>query len=100
LWRAHRSPAWQPGDHGDGTLGAMTEPAPLSRREPRPFPLHWLVDSAVAFLAIVLVALMWEIGLGAIVIAALVMGLVAAPFTRNLEAKALAAREASSDGGD
>jgi hypothetical protein len=76
------------------------QPAPLPRRDPRPFPVHWLVDSAVAFLAIVLVALMFEIGLGAIVIAALVLGLVATPFTRNLEAKALAARDAAADGGD
>jgi hypothetical protein len=76
------------------------QPAPLPRRDPRPFPVHWLVDSAVAFLAVVLVALMWEIGLGAIVIAALVVGLIAAPFTRNLEAKALAARDAAADGGD
>ena len=78
----------------------VDEPAPLPRRDPRPFPVHWLVDSAVAFLAVVLVALMFEIGLGAIVIVALVLGLVAAPFTRNLEAKALAARDAHADGGD
>ena len=78
----------------------MSDPAPLPRRDPRPFPLHWLVDSAVAFLGIVLVALMFEIGLGAIVIAALVIGLIAAPVTRNLEAKALAARDAAADGSD
>jgi hypothetical protein len=74
--------------------------APLPSRDARPFPVHWLVDSAIAFLAIVLVALMFEIGLGAIVIAALALGLVAAPFTRNLEAKALAARDAAADGSD
>jgi len=78
----------------------VSDPAPLPRRDPRPFPLHWLVDSAVAFLGIVLVALMFEIGLGAIVIAALVIGLIAAPVTRNLEAKALAARDAAADGSD
>jgi hypothetical protein len=78
----------------------MTEPAPLPRRDPRPFPVHWLVDSAIAFLAVVLVALMFEMGLGAIVIMALLLGLVAAPFTRNLEAKALAARDADAERGD
>jgi hypothetical protein len=62
--------------------------------------VHWLVDSAIAFLAVVLVALMFEMGLGAIVIMALLLGLVAAPFTRNLEAKALAARDADAERGD
>jgi hypothetical protein len=61
---------------------------------PRPFPVHWLVDSAIVFLAVILVALMFEIGFGAVIIASLVVGLAAAPFTRNLEAKALAKREA------
>jgi hypothetical protein len=78
----------------------VAEPTPLPRREPRPFVVHWLIDSAVAFLAVVLVALMFEIGLGAIVIAALVLGLVGAPFTRNLEAKALARRDAPANGSD
>jgi hypothetical protein len=72
----------------------MTEPvAPLPRREPRPFPVHWLVDSAVVFLAVILVALMFEIGFGAVIIASLAVGLLAAPFTRRLEAKSLARRK-------
>ncbi len=72
----------------------MTEPAPLPHREPRPFAVHWLVDSAVVFLACVLVALMFELSFVTVILAALLVGLVVAPFTRRLEARALAQRKA------
>lgn len=62
--------------------------------------MHWLVDGAISFLVIILPALMWEVNLGAIIIASLIAGLVAAPFTRGVEGRALDARaEAESDEG-
>jgi hypothetical protein len=70
----------------------VEDAAPPPRREPRPFTVHWVIDSAIAFLASVLVALMFEIDLGAIIIGSLLVGMVAAPFTRSYEARALERR--------
>lgn len=65
----------------------------LPARPPRPFAVHWLVDAAVAFVAVVLVALFWGVPLVPLAIAALVVGAIAAPFTRRAEIRGLAARE-------
>lgn len=74
----------------------MPDPAPaLPPRPPRPLVVHWLVDAAVAFVAVVIVALFWGVPLVPLAIAALVVGLVAAPFTRRAEIRGLAAREAA-----
>lgn len=76
----------------------MTGPSPtpaLPPRPPRPFAVHWLVDAAVAFLAVVIVALFWGVPLVPLAIAALLVGLVAAPFTRRAEIRALTARDAA-----
>lgn len=70
----------------------MTDRPALPPRPPRPFAVHWLVDAAVAFLAVVLVALFWGVPLVPVGIAALVVGALAAPFTRRAEIRALAAR--------
>jgi membrane protein implicated in regulation of membrane protease activity len=70
----------------------LTEPAPLPHREPRPFAVHWLVDSAVVFLACILVALMFDLSFVSVILASLLVGLLVAPFTRRLEARALAQR--------
>ena len=80
----------------------MTEPTvpPLPPRDPKPFAVHWLVDAAVAFLAVVIVALFWGVPLVPLAIAALVVGAVAAPFTRRAEIRGLEARRAATDGGD
>lgn len=72
----------------------MTGPPP-STRPPRPFAVHWLVDAAIAFLAVVVVALFWGVPLVPLAIGALGVGLIAAPFTRRAEIRGLAAREAA-----
>ena len=64
-------------------------PAP---RPPQPFVVHWLVDSAVAFLVIVLPAWFVGIPIVASVAAATLIGLAFAPTTLRREAEALDAR--------
>jgi len=64
----------------------------MPARPPRPVAVHWLVDSAVAFCVIAIVALFFGMSIWAIVIAALVLGALATPFTRRAEERALAAR--------
>ena len=54
--------------------------------------MHWLVDSAVAFLLVAIVALFLGAGLWVIVIASMVLGAAAAPSTRRAEQRALARR--------
>lgn len=68
-------------------------------RDPRPALVHWGVDSAVAFLLIAFLA--WIIGfpLWVIIVAALILGGLAVPFTRDLESRMLEDAE-KSDGGD
>lgn len=79
--------------------GSSPTPA-LPPRDPKPFAVHWLVDAAVAFVAVVIVALFWGIPLVPLAIAALVVGAVAAPFTRRAEIRGLAARRAAADDDD
>jgi hypothetical protein len=55
--------------------------------------VHALVDGAVAFLLVAFLALLFGIPLVAVAIVALVVGFVAAPWTRRAEIRALAARE-------
>jgi hypothetical protein len=54
--------------------------------------VHFGVDAAVAFLAILVLGLIFGAPLVAIAIVALVAGAIAAPFTRRAEERALAAR--------
>lgn len=74
--------------------------AGLPVRPPRPFAVHWLVDAAVAFVAVVIVALFWGVPLVPLAIAALVVGAIAAPFTRRAEIRGLEARRALLAGDD
>jgi len=67
-------------------------PPPLPSRPPRPLAVHWLVDAAVVFVAVLVVALLLGIPLLPLAGGALVVGLVAAPFTRRAEIRALEAR--------
>jgi len=55
--------------------------------------VHWLVDSAVVFLLVLIVALFLGASLWGVVIAALLIGLPLAPWTRRAEERALARRE-------
>jgi hypothetical protein len=64
----------------------------LPARDPRPFVIHFLVDSAVCFLGILILGLIWGIGWAVLLVTSLVVGAVAAPFTRRAEERQLAAR--------
>jgi type III secretory pathway component EscV len=72
------------------------EPHRLPPRPPRPLFVHWAIDTAVAGLAILFLGLITGFSIVTIVVTAAILGLVAAPFTRRAEIRALAARE--SDG--
>jgi len=73
-------------------MSSPAPPPPLPPRPPRPVGVHFLVDSAVAFLAIVVVALIIGFPFWLIVVLALALGAAFAPFTRRAEPRALAAR--------
>jgi len=70
-------------------------PAPdaLPPRAPRPLIVHFGVDSAVAFLALVVLGLIVGVPWGITAIVALVIGAVACRYTHRAEVRALAARE-------
>ncbi len=77
-----------------------SEPSsPLPPRPPRSLAVHFAVDTAVAFLAILVLGLI--LGLSLLVIAAIsiIIGAVVAPSTRRAEVRALAARERREHGG-
>ena len=75
----------------------VIEPEPtfpqLPPRPPRSFAIHWLVDAAILFVGVLFLALIAGIPLVPLAIVALVLGAIAAPFTRQAEIRALAARE-------
>ena len=68
------------------------EPAALPDRPPRSLLVHFGVDSAVAFLALIMLGLIFGVPWGVVAGLALMIGAVAARFTRQAEARALAAR--------
>jgi hypothetical protein len=74
------------------------QPPALPDRPPRSLLVHFGVDSAVAFLALVMLGLLLGIPWGIVAVVALVIGAVAARFTRQAEARALAARRQQSSG--
>ena len=73
-------------------------PRPLPDRPPRPLIVHWAIDTAVAFLLTVIVALFLGASLIIVAIAAAVAGFFLAPWTRSLEARGLARRRERADG--
>ena len=68
----------------------------LPARAPRSLLVHFGVDSAVAFLALIMLGLMVGVPWGVVAIVALVIGAIACRFTRRAEMRALAARENAS----
>ena len=70
------------------------EPAPL-RTEARTLGVHWAVDTAVAFLAAIIVALFFGIPWWVVLIAAAIVGAIVAPRTHAIDERACAARRAA-----
>ena len=75
-----------------------TDPSPpapgaLPPRAPRPLIVHFRVDSAVAFLALVFLGLIFGVPWGITAFVSLAIGAVACRYTRRAEIQALAARE-------
>ena len=70
-----------------------TGPIRLPPRSPRSLFVHWAIDSAVAILAILFLGLIAGFSLMTILVTGVILGVVAAPFTRRAEIRALAARE-------
>lgn len=64
----------------------------LPARPPRSLLVHFGVDSAVAFLALVMVGLIVGVPWGITALVALVLGAIACRYTHRAEARALAAR--------
>ena len=77
----------------DATTGDGPSPRPL-RTEPRPLVVHFLVITAVAFLATILVGLFLGATWWAVLIVAAVIGACVAPVTRRADERAMAARRA------
>ena len=71
---------------------------PLPPRAPRPLAVHFAVDGAVAFLGMIVVGLILGASIVVVAVVAIVVGALAAPFTRRAEARALAARPAPRSG--
>jgi hypothetical protein len=57
--------------------------------------VHWVVDTAVVFLATIIVGLFLGASWWAVLVAAAVIGSIAAPVTRRADERAMAARRAS-----
>ena len=72
---------------GDG----FGTPPPL-RTTARPAVVHFLIDSAVAFLALILVGLFLGVPWWGVGLASLVVGVLAARYTRRADVRAMAAR--------
>jgi hypothetical protein len=67
--------------------------SPLPPRPPRSLLVHFVVDTAVTFLAVFVLGLILGIPILVIAGISIVIGAVAAPSTRRAEIRALAARE-------
>jgi hypothetical protein len=75
-----------------------TEPTPLPDRPPRALIVHFGVDSAVAFLALFVLGFFFGVPWGITAVVALVIGAIAARYTRRAEVRALAARREQAGG--
>ena len=74
------------------------QPPALPDRPPRSLLVHFGVDSAVAFLALVVLAFFFGVPWGITAVVALVIGAIAARYTRRAEVRALAARREQAGG--
>ena len=71
----------------------------MNPREPHPLSTHVAVDTAVAFLGILVLGLILGLSLLVIVAIAIIAGVCLAPYTRRTELRQLAARDdVDSDG--
>jgi len=59
--------------------------------------MHVAVDSAVAFLAILVLGLIWSLSIGVIIAIALLTGIGLAPWTHRTEVRQLADRRRTDD---
>jgi hypothetical protein len=77
------------------TTDPIPPPAPdaLPPRAPRSLLVHFGVDSAVAFLALVMLGLIVGVAWGVTAVVALVIGAIACRYTHRAEVRALAARQ-------
>jgi hypothetical protein len=64
----------------------------LPGRDPNPLLVHIAIDTAIAFLVLVIVLLILGVSIWVILGASVVVGVCAAPFTRQAEVRALAER--------
>lgn len=79
----------------------MTQEEPevqLPRRDARSLLVHFAVDAAVIFLAVVLVLFFLDVSIWVVAMIAVILGAVAAPFTRRAEERGLARRYATGGG--
>ena len=79
----------------DATRGDGSAPQPL-RTEPRPLVVHFLVITAAAFLALIIVGLFLGAPWWAVLIVAAVIGAAVAPLTHRADERAMADRRAAS----
>ncbi len=68
-------------------------PPPLPSRPPRSLFVHWAIDSAVAFLALLVLGLILGASIVIVAVVAVVIGVAVAPSTRRAEMRGLAERE-------
>jgi len=68
------------------------DPTPPGPRSPHSLGLHVAVDTAIAFLAIVVLGLIIGVSIGVLIAAAIVAGCCVAPLTRRTEVRQLGAR--------
>lgn len=82
-----------PAPPGPESPPEVLPPVLAPMREPKSFSVHWGVDAAVCFLALVIVLWIF-LGVPILVVVAvsLLVGLAAAPVTRNLERTGLTDR--------
>jgi len=78
----------------ESTTGDGEAPPPL-RTEPRPLLVHFLVITAVAFLATIIVGLFLGAPWWAVLLVAAVIGAGLAPMSRRADERAMAARRAA-----